>query len=183
MKKHIPRGAFLLLLCGAVMLPVRQRCAQASVPSPDRVRLDRAAAPSLDDLLSRLLKALETKDADRLRRLRVTRREYTKIIMPGFVAPGTEPRLIAPSENDFWWSMLDTKSRYSELAILDQFGGRKLSVKGITFLKGTEEYAWYTAHKRIYLTLQDQDGTEATLQMGSVVEANGAFKFVSYTRD
>lgn len=157
--------------------------APASVPSPDRVRLDRAAAPSLDALVSRLLRALEAKDADELRRLRVTRREYTKIIMPGFVAPGVEPRLIAPDENELWWSMLDTKSRYSELAILDQFGGKRLAVKDVTFLNGTERYAWYTAHKRILLTLRDGDGAEATLQMGSVVEANGAFKFVSYTRD
>jgi hypothetical protein len=155
----------------------------ASVPRPDRVRLDRAAAPSMDALLERLLDALATKDADALRRLRVSRREYVKIIMPGFVPPGAEPRLVAPSENEFWWSMLDHKSKYSELAILSQFGGRRYAVKGVTFLKGTEEYAWYTAHKRILLTLQGDDGSETTLQMGSVVEANGDFKFVSYTRD
>ena len=112
-----------------------------------------------------------------------SRREYVKIIMPGFVPPGAEPRLVAPSENDFWWSMLDTKSKYSELAILSRLGGRRYSVKDVTFLKGTEEYAWYTAHKRILLTLQDDDGAQTTLQMGSVVEANGEFKFVSYTRD
>jgi hypothetical protein len=157
--------------------------ATASVPSPDRVRLDRASAPSLDALVSRLMQALATNDAGELRRLRVTRREYTKIIMPGFVAPGTAPRLVAPDENEFWWSMLDTKSRYSELAILDQFGGKRFTVERMTFIKGTEQYAWYTAHKRILLTLRAEDGAEATLQMGSVVEANGAFKFVSYTRD
>lgn len=155
----------------------------ASVPQPDRVRLDRAAAPSLDELVGRLLTALETKDKDALRRLRVTRREYVKIIMPGFVEPGAAPRLIAPSENEFWWSMLDTKCQYSELAILSEFGGRRYDVKEIKFLKGTEQYAWYTAYKRIELTLVATDGTEATLQMGSVVEANGAFKFVSYVRD
>src|SRR5262249_23020238 len=143
--------------------------ATASVPSPDRVRLDRASAPSLDQLVSRLLKALEAKDATELRRLRVTRREYTKIILPGFVAAGTAPRLVAPDENEFWWSMLDTKSKYSELAILDQFGGKRLTVEKMTFIKGSEEFAWYTAHKRILLTLRDEDGAEATLQMGSVV--------------
>ncbi len=169
------------VLAAIMLCPVAP--GHASVPRPDRVRLDRAAAPTLDALLDRLLAALERKDADALRRLRVSRREYVKIIMPGFVPPGTEPRLIAPSENDFWWSMLDTKSKYSELAILSQFGGRRYSVKDITFLKGSEDYAWYTAHKRILLTLQDDDGAETTLQMGSVVEANGEFKFVSYTRD
>lgn len=175
--KHIAAA----LLMASILCPVLP--GHASVPRPDRVRLDRAAAPSLDALLGKLLAALERKDAGELRRLRVSRREYTKIIMPGFVPPGAEPRLVAPSENDFWWSMLDTKSKYSELSILSQYGGRRYTVKGVTFLKGTEEYAWYTAHKRILLTLQDDDGAETTLQMGSVVEANGDFKFVSYTRD
>ncbi|HEV7731626.1 MAG TPA: hypothetical protein VGR62_05665 [Candidatus Binatia bacterium] len=169
------------ILLASVTLAVRP--APASVPQPDRVRLDRAAAPSLDDLVARLLAALESKDKTALRRLRVSRREYVKIIMPGFVEPGAAPRLIAPSENDFWWSMLDAKSQYSELGILSEFGGRRYTVKEITFLKGTEEYAWYTAHKRIAITLAGPDGGEATLQMGSVVEANGAFKFVSYVRD
>lgn len=171
----------ILLASSAVQL--HSPPARASVPQPDRVRLDRAAAPSLDALVARLLTALETKDKDALRRLRVSRREYVKIIMPGFVEPGAAPRLIAPSENEFWWSMLDGKSKYSELGILSEFGGRRYTVKSITFLKGTEQYAWYTAHKRIAITLADGDGTETTLQMGSVVEANGDFKFVSYVRD
>lgn len=155
----------------------------AAVPPPERVKLDRAAAPSMDLLIERLLKALETKDAEELRRLRVTRREYLKIVMPGFVEPGQPPRLLDKSEVEFWWSLLNGKSLYTELQLLHDYGGRRVTVRDVKFLKGTKDYAWYRTHGRILLTLEDETGKESELQMGSVIEANGSFKFVSYTRD
>jgi hypothetical protein len=171
--------AITLALVGALVASP----SSAAVPQPDRVRLDRAAAPSMDDLIARLLRAFETKDAAAVRQLRVTRREYLKIIMPGFVEPGAQPRVVGKQESEFWWSVLDGKSLYTELALLNDLGGRRFTVKDVTFLKGVKSYAWYTTHGRILLTLADESGEERQLQMGSVVEANGAFKFVSYTRD
>ncbi|MCW5889678.1 MAG: hypothetical protein KIT14_03920 [bacterium] len=137
----------------------------------------------MDDLIVRLLKAFEANDADGVRKLRVTRREYLKIIMPGFVEPGAPPRIVDKQESEFWWNLLDGKSLYTELALLNDYGGRRFTVKEVTFLKGVKSYAWYTSHGRILLTLADEGGEERRLQMGSVIEANGAFKFVSYTRD
>jgi hypothetical protein len=55
------------------------------------------AVPSEEQLIDRFLGALERKDADALRRLRVTELEYTQILMPGGVPEG-RPLKPSPSK-------------------------------------------------------------------------------------
>jgi hypothetical protein len=140
-------------------------------------------APSIEVLLDRFVAALAAKDQAALERLRVDAREYETIILPGNVPVGKPPRELAPREREFAWSMLDTKSRYSIIALLDEFGGRHLKIKSFEFARGTERYAGFTAHRQLRLKLEDDAGGEAYLGTGSVAESEGTFKFVSFTRD
>src|SRR5512144_729635 len=64
----------------------------ASEPGPDPgavrpIGID-GGAPSLDELLSEFLDAVERRDTEAMNRLRLTKDEYQRIIIPGTVPPG-----------------------------------------------------------------------------------------------
>lgn len=140
-------------------------------------------AGSERELIDELLQALQQKDRDALRRLRVTEAEYENVIVPGHVPPGDRPRSLTPEWRDYAWRNLETRSHYHELRLLEEFGGRTLAVKDVQFEQGEERYGGYTAHKQLRLKVQDGDGTERELRTGSIAEVAGQYKFISFIRD
>jgi len=52
-------------------------------------------------------------------------------------------------------------------------------VKEVKYLKGRQEYAWYAAYKTVSLRLEDENGREGELVLGSIVDVDGQFKFIS----
>jgi hypothetical protein len=141
-------------------------------------------APSIDTLLDEFLAAVEQKDKDALHRLRLTKAEYTEIIVPGEVPTGQPPRQTFEQVNDVFWGMLDTKSRYTADAIVNDFGGRHYVERQLELTYGNpREWAWYTGHGEVRLRLKDETGQPYELRTGWIAEVDGRFKFIGFNWD
>jgi hypothetical protein len=137
-------------------------------------------APSVDALMDQFVDALSRKDKDALVKLRVNQTEYTDLIIPGTVPVGRPPRHVSQSPREFFWRMLDTKSRYFADNLVDRFGGRTYHNHELRFSKPTKEYAWYTAHGEVRMELQGDDDVTYHLFSGWVAEVDGRYKFIGY---
>lgn len=140
-------------------------------------------ASSMDELMERFLSALQRGDRDTLEALRLTKDEYVHLVMPGHVPPGQPPQALSPAAADYFYSVMDLKSRYFRDALVARFAGRKLELREVTFDKGIGEYAGHRSYKRAVLRLLDEDGGPIELRIGSVVQRDGRLKFASYIRD
>ena len=136
------------------------------------------ASPSAPALIQRLLAALERKDEATLHSLRMSEREYREIIAPGTVPPGQPPRHTDDKVSQFYWRMLDSKSRDLGRELLYRFGGRKLDVGEVEYVKGPLEYAWYQALGQARIHVKNEKGDEAIIPAGYVAEVDGQFKFI-----
>ena len=139
-------------------------------------------ASSKEELAQRLLKALERKDLEALRRLRVTESEYKDVIMAGTVAAGEALRVFRPEVTDYAWKTLNTKSLYYERYLLHELGGKHYELQDMTFAKGVTDYGTYRAYRQLRLAVTN-DGSPAELATGSIAEVQGRYKFISFIRD
>jgi len=160
--------------------------ASAKTPSASPVaeRFTGGAA-SVDALVARFLAALAAKDKDTIHALRVTEAEYLDIVLPGSRDPGRPPHDYDHHDQPsrYFWSVLDTKSVYTEANLIAAWGGEPLELKSIKYRKGTKEYAGYRAYKQLSLMVKRKDGTDDELRIGSIAEVDGQYKFISYVRD
>jgi hypothetical protein len=140
-------------------------------------------AASMDELLTRFLDAVRAKDRGALEELRFTEEEYRGVIIPGFVAPGQPPQVVARDASKYFYGSMNTRSFYHLANILRVHGGKQYRLRDHAFDKAIQEYAWFTAYPRLKLTLVDEAGNEIGLQTGSIAEVDGRFKFTSYIRD
>lgn len=186
------RGLVALALCSAVALmpALGPTVATGSVAAgsdtpvaPRPVEKVTGGASSLDELIERFLAALHSGDTGALDALRLTRDEYVHLVMPGHVPPGQPPQALSPEASDYFYEVMDTKSRHFRDALIARFAGRPLELHEITFEKGVAQYAGHRSHKRAALRLREADGSLVELRTGSVVERDGRFKFASYIRD
>lgn len=140
-------------------------------------------ADSMEELIDRFLKALERRDRQALRDIRVSKAEYLRIIMPGNVLPG-QPLKRHPSLLRRWaWDNLNTKSSFYESFFLNTLGGKQFTLDRFDYREGTQQFAGYTGHKQLELIVRDSAGEEHEVRTGSVVEMQGKYKFVSFIRD
>ena len=171
--------AIVTLACGTLALGET-----AGIPEAGPLRALENSEPSAEQLIDRFLGALVHKDPDALRRLRVTETEYREILMPTSVPEGQPLRQPSKEFADLAWGLIDQKSRYYEQSLLSQYGGLQLRLKDVTYDKGEQRYAGYTARRQLRLNLADDStGAEFELATGSIVEVAGSYKFVSYIRD
>lgn len=141
-------------------------------------------APSIDALLTEFLDAVERRDTETMHRLRITKEEYQRIIIPGYVAPGQPPRRISEQPREFFWQVNDRKSHYAAEAIVNNYGGRHYSSRDLRLTKGTRQYAWYTVHGEVRLDLRAPDlPRPAELRTGSIAEVDGQYKFIAFQWD
>jgi hypothetical protein len=182
-------------VAGAACAELTERRAEAtspgvilSKPGPDPgptrpIGLSRGA-PSIDALLTEFLDAVERQDLDAMHRLRVTKDEYQRIIVPGMVRPGEPPRRISEQPREFFWQINDRKSRYAAEAIANRYGARHYTDRTLRLTRGTREFAWYTTHGQVRLDLHAPElaGT-AELRTGSIAEVDGQYKFISFQWD
>jgi hypothetical protein len=179
------RSLALTLVLGLLAVTVGGASTGASPASttPSEYRLA-DAAPSIDTLLEEFRLALETKDKDLLRQLRVNRTEYLDIIMPGSVDEGQPRATYDKTAKNYFWGILNGKSIYVEANLLYAFGGKPLKVTAIEYRRGIKRYRDYTAYKQLMLTIDDGSGNEPEqMKIGSIAEVNGQYKFISYVRD
>jgi hypothetical protein len=137
------------------------------------------AAPSVDVLIDRLLDALARNDARAMHRLRVTENEYRKFFLPGSVKPGESARVYDDESSKFYWELINSHNLYAVSGIIKKYGGHRCHVKERQYLKGQETYAWYEAYKTLHLVLEDENGKQAELTLGSIADVDGQFKFIS----
>jgi hypothetical protein len=135
---------------------------------------------SLDALMDQFVDAISRKDKDALTKLRVNETEYAGLIIPGTVPVGRPPREVSQNPREFFWRMLDTKSRYFADNLVDRFGGRTYRSHQFKFSKPTKEYAWYTAHGEVRMELEGDDDVTYHLMSGWVAEVDGRYKFIGY---
>lgn len=136
-------------------------------------------APSIDVLVARVLDALAANDARALHRLRVTEDEYRRFVIPGSAKPGQPPQVLDEKQSAFWWGMLNTNSRYAGERIMVGYGGHHYTLKGVEYAKGHTQLLWYDAYKTTVLTLENDDGEERELTLGSIAHVDGQYKFIS----
>ncbi len=140
-------------------------------------------ASSLDELVDEFLAALLAKDRDALLELRVTGDEYMNIMIPGNVGPDEDFRFMPEEKSLYYWQSLATKSGYYREGLLENHSGIPYQRRDIKFEKGIKEYRGFKAYKRMRLEVEDPQGRIIELAAGSIVEANGRFKFTSFIRD
>ena len=144
----------ILIGAAAVLLGISGQTAAASTklgpaPLPKGARFDSNSAASVNELVERLITALQAKDAAALHRLRVNEKEYLEIIVPGNVEPGQPPQHLTPPTGRYFWETLNGKSAYMGQFLLNEFGGRSYKVRDVTYEKGTKKYAWFTGYRQL----------------------------------
>ena len=174
-------AATLVVLLALVMAPRPEGGTAVAAKRPVE-RLDNAA-PSREALIERFLESLRTKDGAALHALRVTKEEYLGLILAGSVEPGQPLRHWPDDANRYFWEGFDLKSRYYELYLIGEFGGRTYRVQSLDFDKGTKTYATYQAYRQLRLVLADEAGKDVSLATGSIADVGGQWKFISFIRD
>ena len=171
--------AIVTLACSTVASGETNR-----LPEAGPLRALENAEPSAEQLIDQFLGALARKDPDALHRLRVNETEYREILMPTSVPEGQPLRRPSKEFADLAWGLIDQKSRYYEQSLLIQYGGLQLRLKDVSYDKGEQRFAGYTARRQLRLRLEDEStGAELELGTGSIVEIAGGYKFVSFIRD
>lgn len=167
----------------AVVLSVGELGTAAPSPPGPPIRFA-DGAPSVDALMDQFLDALARQDEAALTRLRVSKAEYTRIIMPGQIKPGQQPAPADEKVCDFAWSLLNTKSMFFTHSLMKEFGGRASVRKNIRFTREPLEYAWYRALGEVRLTVEDpEDKREYLLSSGWIAEVDGKYKFIGFEYD
>jgi hypothetical protein len=176
------RGLTVLMVLTALVLAPRPGGRPADAARHPAMKLE-GGVSSQAALVERFLDALHRNDANALHDLRVTEGEYVGVILPGSVEPGQPRRAWRPGANEYFWGILDTKSRYSEAHLLAEYGGRTYQLKATEFAKGTKAYATYNAYRQLRLVLTGEDGEDVRLSTGSIAELGGQWKFISFVRE
>jgi len=182
-----------MICTGLAAIPLLAAChstepasAKASAPALARTAAGRPAirlsnaAPSIDTLVDQFLDALAAKDFNALEQLRVTETEYRTFILPGSVPPGEWPKEYPPTPSVYYWDIMNTKSMYSLRSLLGSYGGQHYRRKAVSFGKGTQDYAWYKAYKKVHVAVEDDQGQESEIDTGSIAEVDGQYKFISF---
>ncbi len=154
----------------------------ATVERPGELRLSHAA-PTVEALIARLLHALKARDAEALERLRITESEYISFFLPGAAKPGQKPKVYPDEVNEFAWGMMDTKSRYMAAALLGRFGGHEWTVHEIEYAKARYPTLWYEVWPNPELLVEDEEGRRDMIELGSIVQVDDQFKFMSFSSD
>ena len=151
--------------------------------TPSAYHLTQAQA-SIGDLMDNFRKALETKDKQLLRALRITQHEYLGIIMPGSVEEGQPRGAYSEQAQKYFWGILNGKSIYVEANLLYDYGGKPLKITSVEYRRGVHRYRDYTAYKQLMITVDDGSGNPPErMKIGSIAEINGQYKFISYVRE
>ncbi len=132
---------------------------------------------SVDDLVLAFLEAVAIKDAAALRSLLVSEREFNEWLWPEF--PMSDPSMNVPE--GFAWQNLASKSDKGLRAILKVLGGKSYTARNIRFLDPEEKYRSFKVLSGTRLDLTNARETLTDISfLGSVVELNGTYKFMSY---
>ncbi len=154
----------------------------AAVPGntlPDSV-LARRFSPefaSVDALADAFLLAVRKRDREALAAMLINEREFNDWLWPEF--PASDPAMNVPE--DFAWQNLAIKSDKGLKRILREIGGRSYLLVSVLFTDADEHFKYFTVRGGSRIEALDEQAKNASIRyVGSVVEMNGTFKFMSY---
>lgn len=173
-------GSLITTLLAIGLLATHHTAEPAGAGVPDISFANSSSSP--DDLVGRFVTALAANDRAAIERLRVDEREYRDVIMPGSVKPGRPPQIMPDRKSEYFWRHHNTLSVYSLDGVLKGYGGGSLRLRRVEYLR-VEPFAWYTAYRDPILQLETATGEVVSLQLGSIAEYRGRYKFISYRAD
>lgn len=136
----------------------------------------RDGARSLDDLGRLLVHAIHHTSADSLRRLCLTREEFTAILWREF----PESRPATGLTADDAWFLLEGRLRGGVSKMLNELGGQHLEFLRWERTAPARGYRNFRLHNGLVLVVRDEQGGEARLaHVRAVAERRGTFKLQS----
>lgn len=132
------------------------------------------ASDSLEALIHRFVRALETRDRAELERTLVTFREYRVLLWPEFPVAKRDGERQLPVH----WQLLSAQSKKAVDRILIEWGGRPLDIVGIEAGE-VREYDTYRAHRGVVVRLSDGKEERRFGDLGSIIERRGRFKLLN----
>lgn len=143
-----------------------------------------AGYPSEDVLLDDFVAAIAANDKSAMERLRVTASEYREVIIPGTAPIGkTMQGPLSDRKFNFFWSMLDKKSRDYADVILHEFGGRHWRRVRHWYAEEPREFSGYRAFGEVRIAVVDEQGNKSTIRSGAVADVGGRYKFIGFQYD
>jgi hypothetical protein len=131
-------------------------------------------------LAEAVLDALARRDAEVLEALALSETEFRKVVWPEL--PSSRPEVNLPV--DYAWRDLNQKSRGHLRALVEGFGGRRLSLVRIEFAGETTRYRTFSVRRKAVVVAHDGgEAVERFRLFGSVLEQQGRFKLFSYVVD
>lgn len=148
-------------------------------PRPAGVVLSETKA-SPEEVAQAVLEALALSDRAALERLALTEAEFSRAVWPELPSSRPERNLTV----DYVWGDLHQKSRGYMQMLLNEYGGRRYRLISVEFDGGVTDYETFRVHRDSRLTVEDETGKRGDVRLfGSVLEADGRYKLLSYVID
>jgi hypothetical protein len=137
----------------------------------------RGGSASLEELARRFLRAVVASDTTDLRAMAVHAREYADLYYPE--SPLSHPPYQQPPQTA--WGLMQDLSTRGLTRLLRQYGGKPMSFAGVRCDPEVHREGRNTRYSGCLVRVVDAKGDSTNrLWFGSVVERDGAFKFLSY---
>lgn len=141
-------------------------------------------APSVESLLDEFVAALAARDEAKMHSLRVTEAEYRDVIIPGSATVGQQLQgPVSDKKFQYFWGMLNTKSRDVGVVIMHDFGGRPWQRARHWFTQPPRQFSGYEALGEVRIAVTDGSGTTGTVRTGWIANVDGRYKFVGFEYD
>ncbi len=184
--------AFLVLILGCGEKKTKQKNKEVyrepitlkpySEPLPDSVlnRKFSYGADSPKQLAMALVNVLNKKDSLGLWNYAVNEKEYLNWIWPE--EPSSDPKFNIPLE--FAWENLYRDSYKGLKKLHKKYGGKELELVSMKLLGEKIKHQTYMYHREPELKIKYPDGsTDVISEIGTIVELNGRYKVLFYSKD
>jgi hypothetical protein len=153
-------------------------CAERAPRPAGAVLSETKASP--EAVAEAVLAALADGDREALQRLALTEEEFTRAVWPELPSSRPERNLTV----DYVWGDLNQKSRGFLQTLLNEHGGQRYRLVSVDFDGGVTEYETFRVHRDSRVTVEDAAGERRDVRLfGSVLEADGRYKLLSYVID
>ena len=171
----LTKGFTLSLTMFIVAVLVLTGC--KSKPGNDQLTND----SGLEELVHKVLDALNRQDEGALSSLALTEEEYRRYIWPALPLSKIEQW---QKQYAFVWGQVSARSSHGLGIILQKYGGQQFEYRSLRVAGGTAPYADCIVHKDVKITVKDSSGMEQEVKLfGSIVEMNNQFKIMSFDID
>ncbi len=135
------------------------------------------SASSVQEIASRSVLALVSKDTAELRALRLSEYEHNEVVWPEL--PAARPEINFPI--DYAWTNISLRNRRALARLFPRLEGRTATVKDVECRGEVQPFQTFQVHTDCWVRLTMQDGYEIEAQLfKDVLERNGGFKIFRF---